>query len=124
MIIESLRSSTIDFNEFLRKEALKNAISKSQDTDDLENDQRTADNNENTQQKSHVTDNVKDLGVSMAEKPIPPNRKSKSERPQFIGTSFVVETKVNEWMERNEKQKEQAKIADDDLEQDYLKVWI
>ena len=124
MIIESLRSSTIDFNEFLRKEALKNAISKSQDTDDLENDQRTADNNENTQQKSHVTDNVKDLGVSMAEKPIPPNRKSKSERPQFIGTSFVVETKVNEWMERNEKQKENAKIADDDLEQDYLKVWI
>ena len=71
-----------------------------------------------------MTDNVKDLGVSMAEKPIPPNRKSKSERPQFIGTSFVVETKVNEWMERNEKQKEKANIADDDLEQDYLKVWI
>ena len=124
MNIESHRSSTIDFNEFLRKEALKNAISKSQDLDDLETDQRTADNNENTQQKSHVTDNVKDLGVSMAEEPIPPSRKSKSERPQFIGTSFVVETKVNEWMERNEKQKENAKIADDDLEQDYLKVWI
>ena len=119
LVFESNESSTIDFNEFLRKEALKNVISKSQDLDDHE---RSTDNNENPQQ--HADDHIQDLGVSMAEEPIPPGRKSKSERPQFIGTSFVVENKVNEWMERNEKQKEQAKIPDDDLENDYLKARI
>ena len=98
---------------------MKNVISKSQDLDDLE---RSAENIANSQQQSHVDDRIQDLGVSMAEEPIPPARKSKSERPQFIGTSFVVENKVNEWMERNEKQKEQAKIPDDDLENDYLKA--
>ena len=104
---------------------MKNVISKSQDlNDDLE---PSTDNDlviTNPQQQGHVDDHVKDLGVSMAEEPMPPGRKSKSERPQFIGTSFVVENKVNEWMERNEKQKEQAKIPDDDLENDYLKARI
>jgi hypothetical protein len=57
----------------------------------------------------------------MAEEPIPPGRKSKSERPKFIGTSFVVENKVNDWLERNEKQNERTKIPDENLEKDYLK---
>ena len=71
-----------------------------------------------------MNNHVPDLGVSMAEEPIPPDRKSKSERLQFIGTSFVVENKVNEWLERNEKQNEQAKVPDEDLEKDYLKARI
>ena len=71
-----------------------------------------------------MNDVAPDLGVSMAEEPISPARKSKSERPQFIGTSFVVENKVNEWLERNEKQKEHAKVPDEDLEKDYLKARI
>ena len=71
-----------------------------------------------------MNDVAPDLGVSMAEEPISTARKSKSERPQFIGTSFVVENKVNEWLERNEKQKEHAKVPDEDLEKDYLKARI
>ena len=118
-------SSTIDFNEFLRKEALKNVISKSQDLDELEPDHRVPnDSDSKTQQQNQVNDVAPDLGVSMAEEPISPARKSKSERPQFIGTSFVVENKVNEWLERNEKQKEHAKVPDEDLEKDYLKARI
>ena len=124
-VYESGQSSTIDFNEFLRKEALKNVLSKSQDLDDLEPDQRLPiENEDKTQQQNNVNDHAPDLGVSMAEEPIPPGRKSKSERPQFIGTSFVVENKVNEWLERNEKQNEQAKVPDEDLEKDYLKARI
>ena len=82
------------------------------------------DSDSKTQQQNQVNDVAPDLGVSMAEEPISPARKSKSERPQFIGTSFVVENKVNEWLERNEKQKEHAKVPDEDLEKDYLKARI
>ena len=102
---------------------MKNVLSKSQDLDELEPDHRI-DNGEETQQQNQVNDHAADLGVSMAEEPISPARKSKSERPQFIGTSFVVENKVNEWLERNEKQKEQAKVPDEDLEEHYLKARI
>ena len=102
---------------------MKNVLSKSQDLDELEPDHRI-DNDEKTQQQNQVNDHAADLGVSMAEEPISSARKSKSERPQFIGTSFVVENKVNEWLERNEKQKEQAKVPDEDLEEDYLKARI
>ena len=102
---------------------MKNVLSKSQDLDELEPDHRI-DNDEKTQQQNQVNDHAPDLGVSMAEEPISPARKSKSERPQFIGTSFVVENKVNEWLERNEKQNEQAKVPDEDLEKDYLKARI
>ena len=100
-------------------------MSKSQDLDELESDHRVPiDNGTKTHQENQANDHAPDLGVSMAEEPISSARKSKSERPQYIGTSFVVENKVNEWLERNEKQKEQAKVPDEDLEKDYLKARI
>ena len=100
-------------------------MSKSQDLDELESDHRVPiDNGTKTHQENQANDHAPDLGVSMAEEPIASARKSKSERPQFIGTSFVVENKVNEWLERNEKQKEQAKVPDEDLEKDYLQARI
>ena len=100
-------------------------LSKSQDLDELEPEHRIPnDSDSKNQQQNQENDVAPDLGVSMAEEPISTARKSKSERPQFIGTSFVVENKVNEWLERNEKQKEHAKVPDEDLEKDYLKALI